>query len=144
MPGLQVLPFTCCLIHIVIIILRNILYLVYLSLCLGVDLLMSDLWDLFFIFSLIFIVINHITSLKWTHLFFVHFLNISYCFRMIMWIKKASNFQIAKVQPPSVAELFAWVFANFGLALLIKLLLIKKACNLPFRLVWGSFLRPVT
>ena len=29
---------------------------------------------LFFIFSLIFIVINHITSLKQTHLFFVHFL----------------------------------------------------------------------
>ena len=35
---------------------------------------MSYLCDFFFIFSLIFIVINHITSLKQTHLFFVHFL----------------------------------------------------------------------
>ena len=35
---------------------------------------MSILCDLFFIFSLIFILINHITSLKETHLFFVHFL----------------------------------------------------------------------
>ena len=31
------------------------------------------LCDLFFSFSLISIVINHITSLKQTHLFFVHF-----------------------------------------------------------------------
>ena len=31
------------------------------------------LCDLFFIFSLIFIVINHTTSLKQTHLLFVHF-----------------------------------------------------------------------
>ena len=30
--------------------------------------------DLFFIFSLIFIVINHMTSLKQSYLFFVHFL----------------------------------------------------------------------
>ena len=35
---------------------------------------MSYLYDLFLIFSLIFIVINHITSLKQTQLFFVHFL----------------------------------------------------------------------
>ena len=35
---------------------------------------MSYLYDLFSIFSLIFIVINHITSLKQAHLFFVHFL----------------------------------------------------------------------
>ena len=35
---------------------------------------MSYLWDLLFIFSLIFTVINHITSLRQTHLFFVRFL----------------------------------------------------------------------
>ena len=34
----------------------------------------SYLCDLFFTFSLIFIVVNHITSLKQMHLFFLHFL----------------------------------------------------------------------
>ena len=42
--------------------------------CLGLDLFMSYLFDLFFIFSLIFIVINDITSFKQTYL------NISYHF----------------------------------------------------------------
>ena len=62
----------CCLIHITIIILRNKLYLVYLCLCLDLGLFISYLCDLFFIFSLIFIVINHIISFKHTYLFFVH------------------------------------------------------------------------
>ena len=35
---------------------------------------MAYLYDLFLIFSLIFIVINHIKSLKQTQLFFVYFL----------------------------------------------------------------------
>ena len=34
----------------------------------------TDLCDLFFIFSLIFIVINHMTSFKQAYLFFVHVL----------------------------------------------------------------------
>ena len=34
---------------------------------------LSYLYDLFFIFSLIFIVINHMTSFKQTYLFFGHF-----------------------------------------------------------------------
>ena len=42
--------------------------------CLGLGLYFSNLCDLCFFFSLIFIVINHITSLKRTLLFFVHFL----------------------------------------------------------------------
>ena len=54
----------CCLIHITIIILRRILSLVRLSSRLGLGLLESYLCDLFFIFSLIFSVINQITSLK--------------------------------------------------------------------------------
>ena len=54
----------CCLIHITIIILRRILSLVRLCSRLGLGLLESYLCDLFFIFSLIFSVINHITSLK--------------------------------------------------------------------------------
>ena len=56
-----------------IFILRHILYLVYLGPCLDLGLFMSYLLDLFFIFNLIFITINHIT-LKQTRLFFVHFL----------------------------------------------------------------------
>ena len=40
--------------------LRDILYLVYLCLCLGLGLFMSHLCDLCFIFSFIFIIINHI------------------------------------------------------------------------------------
>ena len=64
----------CCFIHITIIILRRILYLIYLCPCLGLVLLMSYLCNLFFIFNLIFVVINHVTSLKQTHLFLLHFL----------------------------------------------------------------------
>ena len=40
-------------------------------------------------------------------------------------MKKGNKFQIAKAQPQD--------FANFSLALLIKVLLIKKACNLFIR-----------
>ena len=63
-------------IHMTTIILRHqILYLVYLCTCLGLDQFMSYLCDLFFVLSLIFIVINHITSsLKQAYLIFVHFL----------------------------------------------------------------------
>ena len=66
--------FECCLIHKTIITLRRILYLVYLRLCLGLGLLMSYLRDLRFTFSLVFIAINHITSLKQMELAFVQFL----------------------------------------------------------------------
>ena len=64
---------------------------------------MSYIFDPFFIFSLIFIAINHITSLKQTHLFFVHLLQYLLLF-LDDNVKKVDNFQIAKVQPPGVAE----------------------------------------
>ena len=54
--------------------LRYCLYLVYLYPCLGLILFMSYLCDPFFIFSLIFIIIIHIISLKQTRWFFAHFL----------------------------------------------------------------------
>ena len=60
--------------HITIIILRPILHLVYLRPCLGLDLFMSYLCILFLFFSLIVIVINHITSYKQVHLFSCTFL----------------------------------------------------------------------
>ena len=62
-------------------------------------LFMSYICDLFFIFSLIFIAIYHITSLKQTHLFLYIFKNISF----YVWMKKANNFQITKVQPKGAA-----------------------------------------
>ena len=63
-----------CLIHISIIIVRHFLYLLYSCLCLNLSLFMSYLCDLFFIFIIIFIRINHIIS--WIHLFFRLFLRI--------------------------------------------------------------------
>ena len=62
------------MIPITVIILRQILYLVHLCSFLGLSIFMLYLWDLIFIFSPVFIVINHIITLKQTHLFFVHFL----------------------------------------------------------------------
>ena len=67
----------CCLIHLAIIMLKHILHLVYLGPCLGLGLFMLHLCNLFFSFSLIFIIINHITSFRQTHLFFVYFFCIS-------------------------------------------------------------------
>ena len=64
----------CCLIPITIIILY-ILYLVNLCLFLDLGPFMSYLCDLFFMFSLNLIIINHLISLKQTHLFFAHFLD---------------------------------------------------------------------
>ena len=62
-----------CLLQITIFILRHTSYLVHLHPCLGLVLFMLRLCDPFFIFSLIFITINHTTSLKQTNLFFAHF-----------------------------------------------------------------------
>ena len=54
--------------HVTIVILRHILYLVYLCLCLGLGLFMLYLCALFFIF----VVINYTTLFKQMFLFFVH------------------------------------------------------------------------
>ena len=46
---------------------------------------------------------------------------------MITWMKKANNFQIAKVQPQGVLLTFCIVFfANLSVALLLKVLLSKN------------------
>ena len=44
-----------------------------------------------------------------------------------MWLKNVDNFQITKVQPQRVPQHLLDFFANFSLALLIKVLLIKKS-----------------
>ena len=112
----------CCLIHATIIILRQILYLVYLYPCLGLGLSMPYLCDLFLVFSLIFIAINHITSFKQTYLFFEHILEYLLLFLMIIWMKKVNNFQRAKVQLQAASGR-CLAFACF---LPISVLLIKK------------------
>ena len=83
----------------------NVAYLVYLCPFLARGLFMSYLCDLFFIFSFIFIFINYITSFKHIYLFLYIFQNIFYYFWMIMWTKKANNFEIVKFQPQGVAQL---------------------------------------
>ena len=85
-----------CLLPITIIVLRHILYLVHLCPCLVLVLFMSYLCDLVFIFSLIFIAINHIILLKQTKLFFAHFQNILFQFWMITKMKKRNNFKQQK------------------------------------------------
>ena len=60
----------CCLIHISTIMLRYFFYLVHSWLRLGLGLFRSYPRDLFLIFIFIFIIINHVISLKWKHLFF--------------------------------------------------------------------------
>ena len=62
-----------------------------------------------------------------------------YYFWIKTWMKNVNNFQITKVQMCCLA--FAWFFANFSLALLIKVLLIKKACSYDTvpRAIWPMF-----
>ena len=68
----------CYLMHITTIILWPILYLVYLCPCLGLGLFMSYIFGLFFIFSLIFFLFNHIiTDIITDTLVFAHFFEIS-------------------------------------------------------------------
>ena len=69
-----------CLMYMTTIIPRHVVYLVYLCPCLGLSLFMSYLSDLFFIFSLIYSLINYVTSLKQTHLFFGHSLEYTLLF----------------------------------------------------------------
>ena len=54
------------------------------------------------------------------------FRNMFYYFWMIMWMKNVNNFQIEKVQSQDNASYFLDFFDNFSLALLIKVLFIKK------------------
>ena len=125
--GLQML-LRCCLMHITIIIQKYILYLVYLYPCLDIGLFMLYLWDLHFIFNLICTLINPITLFKQMCLFFVDtFYRTSPYFRRITWMKKAINFQIAKVQPRVLLS-FCLIFCQFQPGLAYKSVVYKKAC----------------
>ena len=65
----------------------------------------------FFMFSFMFIIIDHAISLNWAQLFFAHFLEYAHYFSMIIRTEKTNNFQTANIQLQG-----------------IKVLLIKKAC----------------
>ena len=112
---------------ITIIILRPILHLVYLCPCLGLDLFMSHLCILLLFFSLIVIVINHITSSKQVHLFSCTFLENLLLFLNENLDEEGELFSNSQNSTWGCCFAFAWFFANFSLALLIKVLLIKKS-----------------
>ena len=117
-----------CLIYIIIIVIRYILYLVYIWPCLGLGLFMSYLYHLYFIFRLIFFFINLIAPFKQTHLFFEHFLEYFLLFLDDNVDEEREEFSSSESSASGCCLAFALFFANFRLALLIKVLLIKKAC----------------
>ena len=93
------------LIHITIIILRHILYLVYLCLCLRLVLFMLYLYDIFFQFHTHFHQNYHIILLKQTHLFLAQFLEYLILVLDDTIEEKVNSSQIAKAQPKGVAQL---------------------------------------
>ena len=122
----------CSLIHITITLLRQISYLVYLCPTLGLGLFILYLCDLFFIFSLIFIVINDITSFKQTYLLFVHFLEYLLLFLYDTVDEECEQFLKNRSSASGCCLAFACFFANFSLMFLIKVLLIKKSVDFVF------------
>ena len=80
----------------------------------------------FYYFSLIFIAINHITSLKQTHLFFPDFLEYLLLLLDGNVDEESKLFSNSESSASGCCLAFAWFFANSSLALLKKVLLIKK------------------
>ena len=109
----------CCLVHICVIIMRPFLYLLYFCPCLDLGLLMSDVCNLLFFFS-IFIRINYIISLIQTFFLLLIFQSTSYYFWMIIWMKNVSNFQIGWCLA------FAYFFCQFQLCVAYKRFSYKK------------------
>ena len=116
----------CCLIHISIIILRRFIYLLYLCPCLHLGLFMPYLRESIFIFVFIFIMINCIISWIQTCLFFCLFFRI--CPVIVRWYRGCRMPIVFGCQKFSLRILLSicLIFANFSLALLIKVLLIGK------------------
>ena len=112
----------CCLMHITIMILRDILHLAQLCLYLDLGLFMLYYCDLFVIFSLIFVFTNHLTLLKQTHLFFVYLLE----YILLFLNEKNKKIPNSKTLASGCCLAFVSLCANFSLTLLIKVLLIKK------------------
>ena len=125
-------------------LLKHILYLVYLCSCLGLGLFMSYRCELFFIFSLIFIVIDRITSLKQTPLVFVQILEYVLLFWDDNLDKECKLFSSSKGSASGCCLAFAWFFAYFCLELLIKVLIKKSALqNWVFLSIEGLYLKKI-
>ena len=120
----------CCLMHITTIILRHNLYIAYLSSCPGLGLFMSYLCNLFFILNLTFTVINHITSLKQTYLFFVHFLECLLLYLGDNLDEESELFSNSKSSALECCLAFAWFFCQFQPGVANKSVSYKKkACK---------------
>ena len=109
-----------------IIILRHLLYLLlYLCLCLDLDLFLWYICDLFS-FSSSFSLWVIVSSDECRHTCsFAYFLEYAHYVWMITWMKNV-KFWNNKSSATGCCLAFAWFLANFSLALLIKVLLIKK------------------
>ena len=94
------------------------------TICPALVLFMTCQCDLFFIFIIIFTLINLVISWNQTLIFLSFFpFFMSYYFWVIMWMKNVNN---SKSSISGCCLEFTWFFANFSLALLIKGLLMKK------------------
>ena len=105
----------CCVFHTTIIIMKHILYLAYFCPCLGLVLDMLYLFDPFLIYSLVFIIINHIILPKQMHLFFAHFLS---CLLIVLddnMDEESDWFSNSENSPSGCCLAFAWFFTNFSL-----------------------------
>ena len=96
--------------------------------CLCLGLFISYICDLLLIFSLVFTVINHIMSLKQTHWVFLQVLEYLLLFLDDNVDEENESFSNSECSASEFCLAFASFFANFSLALLIKVLLRKKAC----------------
>ena len=110
----------CCLIQISVIVLRCLIYLLYLCPCLHLGLFMSYLRESVFIFVFIFIMANCIISWRQTCLFFCLLLFDDNVVEECQW------FSDVKSSASGWCLAFAWFFVSLSLVLLIKVLLIKK------------------
>ena len=81
---------------------------------------MPYLYDLFFVFSLTFIVTNHVTLFKQMYLFFVHFLEYRVLFFDDNVVEGSEKFSNRESLVSGCCLAFAWFFTNLSLALLIK------------------------
>ena len=89
---------TCCLIHVTIIILRRILHLVYLCPCLGP----GRIYEIYFSFSVLFLLPLMIQP----------------------HVNRCTCFLFSR----RVLLSFCLIFTSFSLAVLMRVLLVKKAC----------------
>ena len=120
----------CYLIRIRIIIMRHyaeILFILhFFSMSRPRTMYIVSVWSIFHFHLHFHYYQSCIISWIQTYLFFCLYFRISYHFWIITWVKNANNLQITKASGCCLA--FAWFFANFSLAWLTKVLLIKKAC----------------